>query len=325
MQVRWRQSVLSAALAAVFFLTGCADSPERSWQLADRGIYSGAISPDGQMAAIGSVLHGGSLWNIPSFARLYNWNLDTNIDGEPFSLFSSVAFSGDGQRVVTVQGRLLVLWSTRSGQAIFFYEAPDHIRSAALDQQGLNLLLGLEDGTAALFDMVSGQIVARLRGHAGPVHAVTLSNDARRAVTGSDDGSALFWHLPEGRATHRIIHDSQVRTIALSQSGVYAFSVAQRGEGRVWNTNTGQVVRRLPMQRDSISVARFVNNDAMLLTGDRLRKVLLWQLTDSSVQRRWRLEGEGLYTRTSASVVDVRWIQGRVLALGTDGKLALLQ
>lgn len=321
----WRPFAFIGMLLAAWVLTGCADSPERSWRLAERGLYAGAISPDGQFAAVGSVIHGGSLWNIPSFARLYNWNLDTNIDGEPFSVFSSIVFSGDGQRVVTIQGRLLVLWSVQSGQAIFFYEAPDLIRSAALDQQGLNLLLGLEDGTAALFDMVSGQILARLRGHAAPIHGVALSADARRAVTGSDDGTALFWHLPEGRATHRIQHTSQVRTVALSQSGVYAFSVAQRGEGQVWNTNTGQVVRRLPLQRDSVSTARFVNNDAMLLTGDRLRKVLLWQLTDSSVQRRWRLESEGLYTRTSASILDVRWVQGRVLALSSDGRLALLQ
>ncbi|MFC3851887.1 WD40 repeat domain-containing protein [Salinispirillum marinum] len=318
------QRLLWVALCGVALL-GCDRGPERILELAEGGIYAGALSPDAQTATIGSVLHGGSLWNVPDHARLFNWNLDSDIDAGQFSIFTTVAYSSNGQRVLTAQGRTFVVWSSTTGQAIFFYEAPDNIRSAALDDEGLNVLLGLEDGSAALFSLVTGQIIVRLRGHQGPIYSLALAADGRRAVTGSDDNTAILWDLPSGMPLHRITHDNQVRTVALSASGVYAFSVGQRSEGLVWNTTSGQIVRRLPMNRDSMTVARFVDNDAMLLTGDRVRKVILWQLTDSSKQRQWRLKGEGLYTRSSGEIMDIRRVAGGALVLGADGRISLLQ
>ncbi|MCH8553477.1 MAG: hypothetical protein LAT62_16185, partial [Natronospirillum sp.] len=209
--------------------------------------------------------------------------------------------------------------------ALGFYETPAAIRSVALDHAGRRVLLGLEDGTAAIFDVDSGDTIQRLDGHQGAVHAAVLSADGRRAVTGGDDRRAIFWSVDEGVMLQHRSHGNQVRTVALSQSGTYALSAAHGEDGLVWNTGNGNTVRTVPTQRRVLSTARFAQNDNLLITGDRRHYVTVWRLQDMQRQARWRLPGEGLYSRTSNVVLDVRWVNGAVYALSSNGKLALFQ
>lgn len=312
-------------LVIVVLVAGCADRPQNSWELARGGLYSGAISPDGNRAATGSVFHGGALWYLPDFTRTYDWNLDTDRQFDEYSVFTDTVFSGDGQRVATAQSRRLVIWSVARGTALAFYETPAAIRSVDMDQAGRRVLLGLEDGTAAVFDVDTGATIQRLDGHQGAVHAAALSDDGLRALTGGDDRRAIFWSVDDGIMLQHRNHGNQVRTVALSRSGVYALSAAHGEDGLIWNTGNGNTVRTVPTQRRVLSSARFAQNDNLLIVGDRRHYVTVWQLQDMQRQARWRLPGEGLYSRTSNVVLDVRWVNGMVYALSSNGKLALFQ
>lgn len=316
---------LGVLLASVLFVAGCADTPQQQWQLADGGLYSGAISPDGESAAVGSIFHGGSLWRIPEFTRDFDWNLDVDRQSGNYSAFTDMVFSGNGERVASVQGRRVVSWSAARGAALDFFEAPADIRSIAMDHSGERLLLGLEDGTVAVFAGGTGTMVQRLDGHRGPVHAAFLSANGEFALTGGDDRQAILWQVSNGRVLQRVQHEHRVRTVALSVSGSYALSAAQGVDGRVWDASNGQVVRIIPAGGRVMSAARFVDNDRALLVGDRRHYVSQWQLTDVSRSGHWRLAGDGLYDRGSNVVLDVRRVDGQVFALSSNGKLALLQ
>lgn len=316
---------LGVLLASVLLLVGCADTPQQQWQLADGGLYSGAIAPDGQSAAIGSIFHGGSLWRIAEFTRDFDWNLDVDRQIGNYSAFTDMAFSGDGERVASVQGRRVVSWSASRGAALDFFEAPAVIRSIAMNHTGDRLLLGLEDGTVAVFASGTGSMVQRLDGHQGPVHAAFLSANGEFALTGGDDQQAILWQVSTGRILQRVQHEHRVRTVALSGNGSYALSAAQGDDGWVWDTGNGRVVRTIPARGRVLSAARFIDNDRALLVGDRRHYVSQWQLTDVSRSGYWRLDGVGLYARTSNVVLDVRRVDGGVLALSSNGKLALLQ
>jgi cytochrome c len=62
--------------------------------------------------------------------------------------------------------------------------------------------------------------VAQLRGHGGPVRAVAVSPDGRRAITGSFDGTAILWSL-SSRTAERVLryHDSAVNAVAFLADG----------------------------------------------------------------------------------------------------------
>ncbi|MEX1057210.1 MAG: hypothetical protein WED11_05735 [Natronospirillum sp.] len=312
-------------LGSLLVLVACADRPQQHWQLADGGLYSGAIMPNGSNVAIGSIFHGGSLWHIERFAREYDWNLDVDRQVGRYSVFTDMAFSGDGERVASVQGRRVVTWSASRGAAMDFFAAPAEIRSVAMNHTGDRILLGLSDGTVAVFASGSGAMIQRLDGHQGAVHAAALSANGEIALTGGDDNQAILWQINDGRILQRQPHAYRVRTVALSASGTYAFSAAQGDDGWVWNTTNGNTVRTIPAGNRGLSVVRFVDGDQMMLVGDRRHYVTLWQLSDVTRIGHWRLPGDGLYDRSSNVVLDVRWRNGEVLALSSNGKLALLQ
>lgn len=313
------------ALLVAGLLAACADAPQQTWRLAEGGLYSGSIGPDGVRVATGSVFHGGALWHMPTFERQFDWNLDTDRQLDSYSVFTSMAFSGDGRRVATVQARRLVVWSATEGTALGFYETPASIRAVALNQDGRSVVLGLEDGTVAVFDVDTGETIQRLDGHQGAVHSVSLSADGRVALSGADDRRAILWRVPEGEIAQYRLHENQVRAVALSQSGIYAFSAAHGGDGEVWNTNTGRVVREVPARGRPFSVARFAANDNRLVVGDRRHYVSVWQLDNMTRQSFWRLPEDGLFARSSHVILDVKAVDSAVYALSSSGKLALLR
>ena len=57
------------------------------------------------------------------------------------------------------------------------------------------MLTGSFDFTARLWDFAEQTELAVLDAHAGPVNAVAFLPDGSRAVTGSDDRTAILWDL----------------------------------------------------------------------------------------------------------------------------------
>ena len=56
---------------------------------------------------------------------------------------------------------------------------------------------------------------AQLRGHGGPVRAIAISADGKRAVSGSFDTSAIRWSLERNVAEQVLrFHDAAVNAVA---------------------------------------------------------------------------------------------------------------
>jgi len=131
------------------------------------------------------------------------------------------AFSGDGKRVLTVQDQnQAVLWDCAEGrqQGTFQPTSPleggpygrDHtfelyIERAALDRSGERVLLGFNDGSAGLYQSLSGQLLfcfrhlKRTRPTFERVRAVTFSPDEQQVAVGFDqDRTVGIWNAANG-------------------------------------------------------------------------------------------------------------------------------
>lgn len=160
-----RQAACLLLCASV--LAGCdgsAYSPQRWLALTEQsGAYSIDISHGGRHALVGAVTHGGSLWNLDSEARLFDWN---HLPGQ-FSVLSAVDFSPDGRYALTANPQDLVLWSVDTGMAEGFWSAPGEILAAELSSGGSYALLGLANHEAVYFDIRNGGVRSSLRHPAG--------------------------------------------------------------------------------------------------------------------------------------------------------------
>jgi WD40 repeat protein len=52
---------------------------------------------------------------------------------------------------------------------------------------------GSDDGTVKLWEGRSGQLLDTLKGHAGVIYGIALSNDGRLAASCGDDGMVRLW------------------------------------------------------------------------------------------------------------------------------------
>ncbi|NQZ30540.1 MAG: hypothetical protein HRU06_04655 [Oceanospirillaceae bacterium] len=315
--------IIVGLLSAV--LTACSSGePPFDWQnYATLGLYSAAISKDGRYAAIGAQQEGGSLWEIETGERLYDWN---HQKGER-SLIAKTAFSPEGDFAVTANQQDLVLWHTATGKPEWFWSSPGEILAIALTPKGRYALVGLANHTAVYFDIVNGGIKRTFR-HTGRVRSVALSRDGKLAITGSDDYIARIWDVNSGKLLSQLKLDNIIDSVAISDDGSIAFSASSLERGVVWDPQTGEVITYISgdesfmQKRISYLSARFSEDGSELLTGSSSGSVQLWDALDGTMLEYWRAHKKDAYGPNSVSVLAVSFSnEGIYLALGSNGVL----
>jgi len=73
------------------------------------------------------------------------------------------------------------------------------IESVAFSPDGQRIVTGSEDQTAKVWDAATGKELLTLEGHSGWVRSVAFSPDGRRIVTGSRDQKAKVWEVATGK------------------------------------------------------------------------------------------------------------------------------
>lgn len=299
-------------------LSGCGDKgPESVAELAMQGFLSGDLSRDGRYAAVGSIHHGGSLWDVAKKERLYNWNHSA---GE-MSLIRVISFSGDGKLAATAVEDNIVLWDVVSGKSVAFWKAPARILAMQLSWDGRFALLGLINHNAMYFDMNVGSQVFTFP-HQAEIRSVGLSDDGAWAMTGGDDFVANVWDLKQGKKVHQFSHQNQIKTVAISSKGKYGFTTSQREDSIVWDLASGKPVLKLPNRYTNFTVARFSDDESKLLLGTFQGQLSVVDISSGGVESTWQAKPRKAYGGASSKAVIAAIFspkRGGVYGLMTDG------
>ncbi len=322
------RSILSLPLTFLLLACSASDKPEQSWELALKGTYSAALAPSAELAVVGSITHGASLWRISDQERLFDWNHKkdqlTNVTATAFSPKTNFAFTADSQT--------MVLWDSRSGKAITYWSAPSEVLSVALTPQANYALLGLVDHSAVLYDVKRGGI-KRTFYHKNRVRSVDVSADGKLALSGSEDQTAKLWNLQDGTMIHNWQHGDEVRLVTLAPNGEKAFSASKYDKAIIWDTNSGNAIGELPLQSFALqrgktfTAARFSRDSRKLLTGSADRLVQLWDAQTLKELKRWILPKRDAWKPTSAAVIALAFggDEHTIYAIASNGFLHKLR
>ena len=302
----WKSPQLLTAALLCLALSACekGKAPNNTLEVAVQGIYSASISDDGKHAIIGSINHGGSLWDLDSGERTFNWN---HKEGA-YSQLTASGFAPDADKALTADYQNLVLWDVASGNANRFWTSPDEMLSVALSSEGRFALLGLANYTAVMFDVQQGGI-RRVFQHENRVRSVSLSADGKLALSGSEDGNAKLWNTDTGELLQTITHNNEVGLVKLSPKGDLALSVSQYDKAVVWRTADGSMVGELDvhsfaLQRGlTFQAAAFSDDSGLLLTGTSDRVVQLWNTASLKRKETWTVPKRSLWKPTSAAIL----------------------
>lgn len=307
--------VVLIALASM----GCeGEKPVDTLQVAVQGLISGALPSTSDLAVIGSVQHGGSLWNTVSKQRQFNWN---HRAGE-YSSLRAVGIAGNGKVAATAVDADIVIWDAVSGKSVNFWRAPDKVMSMALDHHGQFALLGLQNSQAVYFDMRRGLAVYEFQ-HEAEVFGVSLSRNGELAMTGSDDRTARIWRLSDGALLHKFEHGNQVKSVALSADGELAFSAAQREDAVIWDVASGDAKARLDFRYENYTAARFTEDSSKVVVGTFRGDIYMVSTRSGGKLNHWTAKHRKLLgPASSAAILDVAISADNTLvALSSDGLL----
>lgn len=310
--------IIPSILCCSLLLSACdtGKKPEAFDDLTSQGAYSLCLNNDATNAFAGSIHHGGSFWRLQPFDRLYNWNHQADKN----SNIVSCDFSPEGDFVATTDNRTIALWETKTGEAIWLWNAPGDIHDISLSPNGQYALLAMADYTATLFDIKNGGIKRTLR-HDGVVYDVSIDNQGKLAASASDDLTARIWDLETGKELQRLKHNNQVRSAEISHSGRFVFTSAIGSAGRLWDSQSGRLIQEFPINSGFYSSIRFSEDDSVLLTGTSAGKIQLWQSETAKLQQTWQAVPRNKWVSNNVMIEDVAFARSGYSASGSNGRI----
>jgi WD40 repeat protein len=290
-------------------VSGSYDRTVRLWEAAtgrQRAVLRGhqervddvCFSPDGQWIASASDDRTARLWrSVSEKERQTRRGLDTQL----------VRVSPDGARVLAPSGRSAVgVWDVQTGKQLV--DQTGYLLPGGASRDGRLLLLAA--GTAArVVDAGTGKDQAVLRGHEKTIARAVFSDDGKRVVTASDDGTARVWVAATGRQEVVLRgHTAGMWKAAFDPAGQRIVTASVDRTARLWDVTTGKTLAVLKGHTDEVMDVCFSADGQRVASTGRDQTLRLWDATTG---------------RLLATVADVDWLRPLRLSPGADRLLVM--
>jgi WD40 repeat protein len=208
----------------------------------------GAVSRDGHRVAVAATSGLVRIWNLQTGKQ------QAELRGHTAAV-NSLMFSHDGRHLLTASDDGTVrIWDSSNGSALLVYRGhagtvtratftPDDTRVVSVGPaKQTDLTRNLGAYQFPVWDARTGKDLRRLGGHRDYLHDVVLSPDGERAVSASDDTTAIVWNVKSGlRISILGGHRDGVRRAVFSPDGEFVATTGGDCALRVWNAHSAHL------------------------------------------------------------------------------------
>ena len=155
------------------------------------------------------------------------------------------------------------------------------VRQCAISPDGTVLLTGSWDGSARLWNAVTGDRIAKLSGHTDYLTAAAFDSTGERVVTASRDKTARIWNASTGIQIAPLEgHDGEVLHASFSPDGTLVVTCSADETARIWDGRDGSSLAVLDADAGPVLHASFSPDGASIVTGHADGTARLWQAFD---------------------------------------------
>jgi WD40 repeat protein len=203
------------------------------------------------------------------------------------------------------------------------------VRWAAYSPDGTRIATASRDGSAALWDVGSGDRIAALEGHTQPVLKAVWSADGSRLVTIAQDFTARAYDGTTGAPVSVITDpdDNRLQDVVVSADGsVVVTSGFVLNQVRFWSADDGTLLGTIP--RTTVDAMALSPDNSTLVLCEQGQGVELWSTADATLIASYPDDGQSFFTSASFSpdgtefvtaggdgYAEVRALDGSFLAL----------
>ena len=198
-----------------------------------------AVSPDGQLVAIGS----GEELTLTSFQS--GETLRTFPD-HPTSI-NRLVFSNDNRILAGAdETGTIKLWDLSNGQIKGTFSTGGKVTALRFAPSGRALASASEDGTVSLWDLQTSSLNLQLKKHTAAVNAIAFSRNGALMATGGDDRTVIIWDTVSGKSRRTLKgHDLTVTSLAFSPDASLIACGSGNASVVLWDVQTGKPDRVL--------------------------------------------------------------------------------
>ncbi|MFW9912248.1 MAG: WD40 repeat domain-containing protein [Candidatus Thorarchaeota archaeon] len=215
-----------------------------------------------------------------------------------------------------MQDRSIRLYDAQSCEEMQRMQDEFLCTSIAFSPQGDIVATGGVDRIVKLWDIRTGELLAKLEGHSYPVLTLAFSPDGKRLVSGSGDTTLRIWDV-SSRTEISLLkgHSLYVVTCDWSPDGTRIISGEVDGTIAVWDADSGQLLSRLKDHRTAVQVVKFTRDGRGMASGSSDHSIIIWKTEGDSFKPEQTLLGhEGEVRALSFS-----W-DGKYMASGSSEK-----
>lgn len=212
--------------------------------------FRGAFSPDGSRV-LTFVYDGLYLWDSASGARIARIPTASGCACQ-----TALAFAADGTLVSAALDGIKT-WRISDGEQLAAWKREGFANALALSPDG-RLLAASEGSRVELWDVRTGQQILQLEDSPGAVNLLTFSPDG--ALLAGDSGiaeqAALVWDVQTGQQVWKFALPAKAAGLAFAPDDLRLAAGAYDGRVRVYDLNSGSLVRTIDDFTDWPSLIR---------------------------------------------------------------------
>lgn len=151
------------------------------------------------------------------------------------------------------------------------------VTDVVFSPEGRRLATAGADGTAKIWDAVSGKELLSLSGHTNVVLGVAFSPDGAYIATASWDKTAKLWDATSGQELLTFSgHNGRVRGAAFSPDGRRLATASDDNTAKIWNITSGHELFTLKGHNDWVKAVVFSPDGKFLATASDDETAKIW-------------------------------------------------
>lgn len=147
---------------------------------------------------------------------------------------------------------------------------------------GAYVVTSCTDGTARLFNSVTGSELRRYSQHTAPILCLDVSNDGALLATGAQDNTVRLWDLPSARPVRTLkLTDRAIRQIEVGKAGETFFVGGQNGfTAATFAADSDGIVQQEPVAHaipgSEVTAVSLRSDETLIVTGDATGQITCW-------------------------------------------------
>ena len=243
------------------------------------GVYSVAISPNGQLIASASADNTVKIWRPDGTLMPAMLRHEDRVSSVSFSPNGQLLASGSWDNTVKLWRRDGTLVSTLEGHS-------DIVLGVSFSPDGQRLASASADKTIKIWRL-DGTLLTTLTGHQAAVQSVSFSPNGQLIATASADKTIKIWRLDGGTNPEKLPlrtltgHTDGVTSVSFSPDGQIIASASADKTIKLWHID-GTLIRTLSGHTGLVNSVSFSPDGRTLASASFDNTIKLWQSDDGS-------------------------------------------